>query len=214
MSVEDGARGPQGDAEGLEADFAAAAPPPAPRRDGDPPDFPPFETLERRRVYESPWCALRRDWIRLPDGGEQDYHVFEVSNAVAVVPILPDGRVLLIWQYRYPSGRCQWELPAGRIHADEAPSVAAARELLEETGHAAQSLEPLPGFFPTGGISAHYAHAFLARGCREVAPVAHDGAEQILVRAFAREEVQQLLAEGAFADAFTALPLFYAFGRL
>jgi len=203
--------GPQtGDPDDLDKDFALAQPPPMPREPDDPPDFPSFTTLERPRVYTSPWCGLRRDWIRLPNGAEQDYHIFEVTNAVAVVPVLPDGRILLLWQYRYPSGRSQWEVPAGRIHAHESPADAAARELLEETGHKARRLVPLPGWFPTGGISAHYAHAFLAEHCEEVSATQHDTSEQILVRAFPQAEVRRRLREGRFADAFTALSLFYA----
>jgi len=205
-----GPSGPQTSGDNLDHDFALAQPQPVPREPDDPPDFPPFTALAQPRVYDSPWCGLRRDWIRLPSGAEQDYHVFEVSNAVAIVPVLPDGRILLLWQYRYPSGRNQWEVPAGRIHANEPPVDAAARELLEETGHRARRLVPLPGWFPTGGISAHYAHGFLAEGCEEVAATNHDGSEQILVRAFERDEVLRRLHAGRFADAFTALTLFYA----
>jgi 8-oxo-dGTP pyrophosphatase MutT (NUDIX family) len=205
--------GPQGRGEDLATDFAAAEPPPMPRAADDPPDFPPFRRTSSRRVYDSPWCALRRDEILLPGGGEQDYHVFEVSNAVAVVPLLPDGRVLLLWQYRYPHGRSQWEVPAGRIHAGEDPRTAAERELLEETGHRSSKWTALPGWFPTGGISAHYAHAYLAEDCEEVAAPSHDGAEQILIRGFTRDEVLAKLHAGRFADAFSALALFYALAR-
>ena len=139
--------------------------------------------------------------------------MFEISNAVAVVPELEDGSVLMLWHYRYPNGRCHWEVPAGRIQRGEEPEAAARRELLEETGHAAEELVALPGFFPTNGISAHYAHAFLARGCRPVAEQQLDAAEQILVRPFPRAEVERRLRSGTFADGFTALALFYAFSH-
>ncbi len=181
---------------------------------GDPDPFPPFERRSTDRLFDSRWCGLRRDWIQLPDGTEQDYHVFEVTNAVSVVPVLPDGRILMVWQYRYPSGRSQWEIPAGRCKPDEQPADGVRRELLEETGCEAGELIPLPGFFPTGGISAHYAHAFLALDCRKVAELNLDSAEQIEPRAFQRDEVEQRLHAGVFADAFTALSLFYGLKRL
>jgi ADP-ribose pyrophosphatase len=197
-----------------DGDWSVAEPRPQRARAGDPAPFEPFETTGSRRIYESPWCGLRQDFIRLPDGHEQDYHVFEVSNAVAVVPLMADGSMRMVWQYRYPSGRSQWEVPAGRIHGGEAPALAAARELREEIGCEAEQLIALPGFFPTGGISAHYAHAFLALGCREVGALELDPAERISVRDFDPEQVRRRLNGGDYADAFTSLSLFYAFNEL
>ena len=189
---------------------------PPPRRPGadDPPLFPAFRRLSSTQIYDSRWCGLRRDWIRLPDGREQDYHVFEVTNAVAVVPLTAAGEVLMLWQYRYTHGRCHWEIPAGRIHAEEDPAEAARRELLEETGHRAAEVQPLPGFFPTNGISAHYAHLYLARGCTRVAELDLDASEQLSVRAWPLAEARRRLLAGEFADGFTALALFYALAAI
>lgn len=171
----------------------------------DPDPFPPFDRLETRRLYDSDWCGLRRDVVRLPDGSTQEYHVFEVPDAVCVIPVRADGHVVLIGQYRYPHGGTHWEVPAGRIGAGETPEAAARRELLEETGHRAARLEPLPGFFPVNGISDHYVHLFLAWGCEEVAAPTPDPAEQIVVRAFAASDLAALLDTGRLRDAFTAL---------
>jgi ADP-ribose pyrophosphatase len=181
-----------------------ASPPPEP----DP--FPPFGLLRREQLYHSPWCGLRRDWVLLPDGREQEYHVVEISDAVVVVPRRPDGRLVLIGQYRYPHGRTHWEVPAGRVGPGETPEETARRELREETGHEAERLRPLPGFYPVNGISAHFAHAFLAEGCRAVGPPAADAAEQLVVRVFEQREVEALLDAGRLADGFSALALFYA----
>lgn len=194
-------------------EWALAAPPPVTRRDGDPEAFTPFELLGSERVYDSPWCGLRRDFIRTAPDHEQDYHVFEVTNAVAVVPFLADGDLLLLWHHRHPAGRSQWEVPAGRIHENEAPLDAAARELLEETGCRARQLVPLPGFFPTGGVSAHYAHAFAALDCEQVEELDLEPAERLSVHRVARDEARARLVAGDYADAFTALSLFYAFAR-
>ena len=180
-------------------------------RAGDPPPFAPFERLASESIYSSPWCGLRRDRLRLHDGTQQDHHVVEISDAVVVVPILADGRVALLWQYRYTHGRTHWEVPAGRVHADEDPAVAARRELLEEAGLSAARLEPLPGFYPLNGISDHWAHAFAARGCERAGEPRPESSEQILVRLFERAEVERMLRAGEFADGFSALALFYAF---
>ena len=197
-----------------DGDWTSAEPQPHRGQPDDPPAFDPFERTDSRRVYDSPWCGLRQDFIRLPDGHEQDYHVFEVTNAVSVVPVLEDGSFQMVWQYRYPSGRSHWEVPAGRIHGGEDPALAAARELREEAGCEARELVRLPGFFPTNGISAHYAHAFLALGCRKVGELQLDAAERLVLRQFRRDEVERRLRDGVFADGFTALSLFYALAHL
>lgn len=176
----------------------------------NPTSYRGFEVAERRHVYRSDWCALRRDVVVLPNGEHQEYHVFEIGDAVSVTPFLPDGSVLMIGQYRYPHGKTHWETPAGRIDANETPEEAARRELREETGYEAGRLVPLPGFYPTNGISAHYAHSFCALDCVKVGEPELDASEVMNVRVFSRAECDALLAAGRIEDAFTALGLLYA----
>lgn len=161
------------------------------------------------RVYDSHWCRLRRDVVLLRDGREQEYHVFEIPDAIVVVPVLRDGSIVLIGQYRYPHGKTHWEVPAGRIHAGETPDETALRELREESGCRAGRIVALPGFYPTNGISPHYVHAFAALDCEQSEPLALDASEQIMTRIFTRDEVRALLRAGKLADAFTALALHY-----
>lgn len=177
-----------------------------------PPDPEPFEGFEvdsSEQIYDSHWCGLRRDQLRLPNGNLQEYHIFEIPDAISVVPVLPNGNLLMIWQYRYPHGRSHWEVPAGRIHDGEDVELAVRRELREETGHAAGAVERLGGFYPTNGISAHYAHLYVARDCEKVGEVQLDAAERLVVREFAEEDVRALLRDGSIQDGFTALTLFY-----
>lgn len=175
----------------------------------NPPPFAPFERAASERIYDSDWCGLRRDTVILPDGARQEYHVFEVPDAAVVVPVLADGSIVMIGQYRYPHGKTHWEIPAGRIGKGESPAEGATRELLEETGYRPARLSPLPGFYPTNGISAHYAHAFVAEECEHVAAPQLDDSEQIIVRIFSRDEARSLLRAGRIEDGFTALTLLY-----
>lgn len=175
----------------------------------NPAPFEPFAVAKSEQVYDSPWCGLRRDEVVLPGGKLQEYHVFEVSDAVAVVPVRTDGSLVMIGQYRYPHGKTHWEFPAGRIDEGEAPMAAAARELEEETGHRAARILPLPGFYPTNGISAHYAHVFVALDCEPTGSMNLDDSEQLIVQVFSEAEACALLDAGLLQDAFSSLPLMY-----
>jgi 8-oxo-dGTP pyrophosphatase MutT (NUDIX family) len=175
----------------------------------NPEPFPPFDVARSDRIYDSPWCGLRRDELILHDGSLQEHHVFEISDAVVVVPVLKGGSIVMIGQYRYPHGKTHWELPAGRIAPEEPPEKAVERELLEETGFRPGRLVPLPGFYPTNGISAHFAHAFVALDCEKIAEATPEPSEQIIVRVFGQDEVEALVDAGRLEDGFSALPLLY-----
>ena len=175
----------------------------------DPEHIEPLKVSDSERIYDSPWVGLRRDWLELGDGQRQEHHVIEITDAVVVLPLRSDGKIVLVGQYRHPNGKTHWELPAGRLNDGEDPAAGARRELLEETGHEAGALSPLPGFYPTNGISAHYAHAFLATGCAEVAELSLDPAERLTPRCFTRAEVIAHLDAGGFKDGFTAITLMY-----
>ena len=175
----------------------------------NPDPFPPFGVHKRAHVYQSPWCNLRRDEVILPSGKLQEYHVFEIGPATVVVPVLKDGRVVMIGQYRYPHGKTHWELPAGRLNEGEDPETAAQRELLEETGYAPTRMQKLPGFYPTNGISDHYAHPYIAHDCEWIQKPELEDAEQITVQIFTRSEVEALLDNAQIEDAFAAITLMY-----
>jgi ADP-ribose pyrophosphatase len=175
----------------------------------DPKPFPGFSVLRSERIYTSAWCGLRRDFLALPGGQEQEYHVFEIPDAVVVVPILRNGKIVMIGQYRYPHGRTHWEVPAGRIAAGETPRECAERELLEEAGCRAGRIQEMPGFYPTNGISPHFAHAFAALDCERISAPQPDASEQIVVSVFTTAQVEALLSAGRIRDGFSALALLY-----
>lgn len=179
----------------------------------DPPAFPPFLLAKSERVYDSYWCGLRRDYVELAGGKLQEYHVFEIHDAVAVVPVLPDGSIVMLWQYRHPLGRTHWEVPAGRIDEGETPAQAAERELLEETGYRAQRIVRLGAFHPTNGISPHRAELFAALDCAWVQRAEPGPSERLSVHVKSAAEVRARLLGGDFEDGFTALALFHYFVR-
>jgi ADP-ribose pyrophosphatase len=175
----------------------------------NPPPFEPFEVARSERLYDSKWCGLRRDWLALPDGTEQEYHVVEIPDAVVVVPVTREGSIVLVGQYRHPHAKTHWEAPAGRIASGESPEEAVLRELREETGFVPARWSRLPGFYAANGITAHYAHAFVAHDCERAGDPELDPCERLVVRSFERNEVERLLDAGRIEDGFSALALLY-----
>ena len=93
--------------------------------------------LESLQVYRGAFLDVRCDQVRLPDGkvAQREYVIH--PGAVMVVPLLPDGRLLMERQWRYPMGRAMLEFPAGKLEAGEPVLECAIRELIEETGYRA-----------------------------------------------------------------------------
>lgn len=121
------------------------------------------KTLSSRRVYEGKILNLRVDQVLLPNGKESGREVVEFSQAVAVVALTDEGKVLLVSQYRYPVGEVLWEIPAGKMDPQENPEACARRELKEETGYTAASVVKLTEFYTTPGFTNELMHVFLAQ---------------------------------------------------
>jgi len=122
-----------------------------------------------------------REVIELPSGLRQDLTIVRHPGAVGVVALQPDGRVALVRQYRHAVGRDLLEIPAGRLEPGEDPRRAALRELEEETGLRADSLESLGSFFPAPGFCSEELHLFLARELAPAGPerAPHDADEEL-----------------------------------
>lgn len=121
---------------------------------------------DSRTVYENPWIRVREDVVTRPDGGEGVYGVVEVrSPAVFVVPVTDDDEVVLVEVERYTTGAVSLEVPAGGSDGED-PLVAAARELREETGLAADDWTHLGPVFSLNGVAHAPGHVLLARGLR------------------------------------------------
>ena len=95
------------------------------------------QTLVSDQVYRGAFLDVRRDQIRLPDGGTAQREYIVHPGAVMVVPLLDDGRLVIERQWRYPLARVMIEFPAGKIDAGEPPLLCGVRELAEETGYRA-----------------------------------------------------------------------------
>jgi ADP-ribose pyrophosphatase len=173
------------------------------------------ETLiEGSTVYDGGMLAVRRDRVRLPDGGESWREYVLHPGAVMVCAITDDGQVVLERQYRYPPRQHYIELPAGKLEPGEDPLATAQRELIEECGLEAQRWKRLATLHPTIGYSNEVIHLFEARGLADVGRALDEG-EFLDVFRLPLVQALELVRSGEICDGKTAFGiLWYAqFGR-
>src|SRR5258708_17575238 len=120
------------------------------------------EILRSEIIYKGPVFGVRRDEVLEPGGIRTTREVVTHPGSVVVLPLLPDGRILLIRQYRHATRQYLWELVAGRIDGKENPKQAAARELIEETGYRAKRFRVFLDVFPTPGFLEERMYILLA----------------------------------------------------
>jgi ADP-ribose pyrophosphatase len=122
--------------------------------------------VSSRRIYDGRVINLRVDQVELPDGSLYQREIVEHPGAVAILPILDDGRILLIRQYRHAVGETLLEIPAGTLAEGEEPIECARRELLEETGYTAESICELFKCYLAPGYSSERIHIYRASKLR------------------------------------------------
>ena len=126
-----------------------------------------LKQLKREVLYTGRTFDLLVDHVEYPSGNTAIREIAHHPGGAVVVPLLDDGRVILVSQLRYPFGKHIMELPAGKINPGEAPEATAIRELEEETGWIAGTLEKLAVIYTTPGFCDEELHIYLATGLRE-----------------------------------------------
>jgi 8-oxo-dGTP pyrophosphatase MutT (NUDIX family) len=115
----------------------------------------------RRTMTISPWVGIIAREVEFTRGAElETYHAVVQADYVGIVARTPDGRILVVRQYRPARETYTWELPAGTVDKGEDPAESARRELLEETGYPARSVHPLGITSPCTGRMSNFHHCF------------------------------------------------------
>lgn len=145
---------------------------------------------------------LRKDESVSPRTGRtHTFFALESPDWVNVVAVTPAGQLLLIRQYRHGTEEITLEIPGGMVDEGEAPVIAAARELLEETGYEAEAMIPIGVVAPNPAILNNRCHTFLARNARPVGPQKFDGSEDIALELTAIENMPELVRSGRISHA-------------
>jgi ADP-ribose pyrophosphatase len=170
--------------------------------------------LRSKLIYSGPVFDLRQERVVEPGGITATRDVIQHFGSVVLLPVFPDGRVLLVRQYRHAVGESLWELVAGRIEPGESPRAAARRELLEETGYTARRFRKLLEIIPTPGFVSERMQVYAAEGLGP-GPARPEADERIVARRFSLPQLEAMIRRGALRDAKSiAGILYYArFGR-
>jgi len=164
--------------------------------------------LSSEMVYQGKVFGVRRDEVVEPDGLRATREVITHPGSVVVLPVLPDGRIVMVRQYRHATRQYLWELVAGRSEPEETPKQGAARELLEETGYRAKRFKIFLDVFPTPGFLEERMYLLLAEGLTagEAQP---EEDEKIEVRAFKLKDLKQMIKSGRLRDAKSIAGILY-----
>jgi ADP-ribose diphosphatase len=168
------------------------------------------KVLSSKVIYTGPVFGIRRDEVIEPSGVRTTREMITHPGSVVVLPVLPDGRIVMIRQYRHAAKQYLWELVAGRIDEGEAPRKAAARELMEETGYRARKFTIFLDVFPTPGFLEERMYILLAQGLTpgEAHP---EEDEKITNQSYTRKELEQMMRTGKLRDAKSIAGILYYF---
>ena len=149
------------------------------------------------------------------EGRQVKREIIEHPGAAAMLAFDEDGMVIMVNQYRFPRGRVL-EIPAGTLEKGESPRECALRELQEETGYAADNMEPLLSYYPSIGYNTEKIHCFVATRLRRVSGSHPDEDEIISVERHRAEDLVDMIMRGQIEDSKTicALLAYMADGRL
>lgn len=169
---------------------------------------PESDILSHREVYKGKIVDLFVDTIQHPSGREAIREVIVHPGGVTAVPILEDGRIVLVRQYRYPLGKYILELPAGKLDSNQSPLETIKRELEEEIGYRAEELSYECSFCSSPGFCTEVIHLFIARSLVPVPQRLEEG-EHITVEIASLEECMHKIACGEISDGKTILGILW-----
>lgn len=163
----------------------------------------------KRNVYQSEWIRLDMTDVELPNGQRFEHHTVWMPTA-AMTALLNDAQthVLMMWRHRFVPGVWNWELPGGLVDEGETPEQTAAREIVEETGYRARSLEHLVTFEPMIGMVNCPHHVFLGRGAEHLGEPT-ETTEMERMQWVPLAEVPELIRTGKVANSGTLVALLH-----
>jgi ADP-ribose pyrophosphatase len=156
--------------------------------------------LHEELIYTGRVIRLYKETTRLPNDQIATRDVVRHNGAVALIPVLPNGDILMVRQYRVPARRTLLEIPAGGLEVGEDPVACAMRECQEETGYKPGRLDSLGGVYLAPGYSTEFIHFYLATELIE-SKLPGDADEFLEIVAYSLPELLTQIGNGTICDA-------------
>ncbi len=163
--------------------------------------------VKKNPVYEGGAVDFYVDTVKMINNKTAKREYLNHPGAVAVLPVLDSGEVILVEQYRYPVGEATFEIPAGKMHrGKDSPLKRAKAELREETGYTARKIEKLTTFWPCCAFSSEALHLYIATGL--VPGKAQPDEDEFLnMHKVPFAKAYKMVADGKIKDAKTIIAL-------
>jgi ADP-ribose pyrophosphatase len=164
--------------------------------------------LSSKVLFKGRVFTLKSDRVSEPSGIVTTREIIEHPGSVVVLPVLADGSIVLISQYRHAAGQYLWELVAGHKEPHESPLTGAHRELLEETGYTAKRMRKVLEIFPSPGLLGERMDIFLAEGLTKGRARPEDD-EKITAKIVTLAEAERWMKSGKIRDSKTIAGILY-----
>ncbi|MGG1628636.1 NUDIX hydrolase [Rossellomorea sp. NRS-1567] len=168
------------------------------------------KTIKTETIYQGKIIDLQVDEVELPNGKTSKRELIKHPGAVAVIALTPEGKLVMVEQYRKALEKSIIEIPAGKLEPGEEPDITALRELEEETGYGCGNLEHLISFYTSPGFADELVHLYIAHDLYPIHESKEtDEDEFVELIEVTVEEAAQLIKEQRIYDAKTAYAIQY-----
>jgi len=172
----------------------------------------PWKFLSSKILQSCRVFTLKKERYRSPHTGrEHDFYLIDSPDWVNVIPLTPDGQVILVKQYRFGTKEISLEIPGGMLDEGDTPAHAASRELLEETGYVGDEPIFLGIVHPNPAIHTNRCHTYLIKNAVFKNPPKQDSTEDIEVQCVPIAEIPRLIRDGKITHALVIAAFYWYF---
>lgn len=171
------------------------------------------KTLESQRIYDGKILNLRRDKVLVVGEKESYREIVEHNGGVTLAAITPEGKMVMVRQFRKAAEKVVLEAPAGKVEPGEDPERTAIRELKEETGYTCGQIEFLTAFYSSIGYSTEVIRVYLAKDLMPGDPE-FDENEAIEIEEYDLAELRDMAIQGRIEDGKTIVAILIAAAKM